>query len=174
MLNGKDSQANNRIDRIIECAVYLNWKDFAFDSSPVAVRMEYRTGPARSLKCLKLWSSVSRGHWKLVCEYWTEPNPIQRQGITFSKSYSSPGFTRMLDAIMQHQGVFSVGHTELRDRVVQITSPDEAQCVAAKREMTEALERITSRNSVGTASIAMRFAADHPSMPASVMNRRTN
>lgn len=174
MLNAKDPQAINTIDRIIECAVYLNWKDFAFDSSPVAVRMEYRTGPARSLKCLKLWSSVSRGHWKLVCEYWTEPNPIQRQGITFSKSYSSLGFTRMLDAIMQHQEAFSVRQTDLRDRMVQITSPDEAQCVAAKREMTEALQRITSRNSVGTASIAMRFAADHPAAPAPLSDPRVN
>ena len=174
MLNAKDSPANNRIDRMLECAVYLNWKDFASDSSPMAMRVEYRTGPTPSLKCLKLWSSVSRGHWKLVCEYWTQPNPIQQQGITFSKSYSSPGLTRMLNAIMQHQEVFSVRQTDLRDRLVQITSPHEAQCVAAKREMTEALQRITSRKSVGTASIAMRFAADHPAAPAPLSSRRIN
>ena len=170
----ENSQATHTIDRILECAVYLNWKDFASDSSPMAVRMEYRTGTTQSLKCLKLWSSASRSHWKFVCEYWTQPNPIQRQGITFSKSHSSPGFTRMLDVIMQHQEVFSVGHTDLRDRVVQIACPDEAQCVSAKREMTKALERITSRNSVGTASTAMRFAADHPAVPAPVSSRRIN
>jgi len=171
MLNGKDSQAANAINRILECAVYLHWKDFAFDSLPVAVRMKYRTGSTRSLKCLKLWSSVSQGHWKLVCEYWMEPNPIQRQGITFSESYLSPGFTRMLDAIMQHQEAFSVAYPELRDRVVQIASPDEAQCAAAKREMTEALQRITSRNSPGTVSMAMRFAADHPAEPTPISSR---
>ena len=174
MLNGKDSQAANAINRILECAVYLHWKDFAFDSLPVAVRMKYRTGSTRSLKCLKLWSSVSQGHWKLVCEYWMEPSPAQRQGITFSKSYSSPGFTRMLDAIMQHQGVFSVHHPELQDRVFQIASPDEAQCINAKREMTEALQRITSHTPPGKLSVAIRFAADHPPDPTPMPRRRIN
>ena len=174
MHSGNDTHSVNTIDRILECAVYLNWKDFASDSSPMAVRMEYRTGPTRSLKCVKLWSSASRGHWKLVCQYWMQPDPTHQQGVMFAKTCSSPGLTRMLDAIMQHQEVFSVACTDLRDCVVQIASPDEAQCAAAKRDMTKALERITSRNSAGTASVAMRFAADHPSVPASVSNRRIN
>lgn len=80
----------------------------------------------------------------------------------------------MLDAIMQHQEAFSVGHTELRDRVVQIASPDEAQCYAARREMTEALQRITSRNFPGIVSIPMRFAADHPAALAPASSRRIN
>ena len=80
----------------------------------------------------------------------------------------------MLDAIMHHQEVFSASRTDLRDCVVQIASPDEAQCAAAKRDMTEALERIISRNSLGTASIAMRFASDHPPLPVSISNRRVN
>lgn len=168
------TQAANTIDRILECAVYLNWKDFSSDSSPTALRLEYRSGPASSLKCLKLRSSVARGYWKLVCEYWMEPSPTQKQGITFTKTYKSPGLTRLLDAIMQHQEVFSAGETHLCDRVVLIASPDEAQCAAAKREMTEALERITSHSSPGTASVAMRFAADHPAGPAPISSRRIN
>ena len=174
MLNGKDSRTNNAIERILECALYLNWKDFAGDSSPVAVRMEYRTGSTRWLKCLKLWSSASRGHWKLVCEYWMEANPTQRQGITFSKSYSSPGFARMLDAIMQHQGAFAVTNRELRDRVVLIASPDEAQCAVARREMTEALQRITLHHAPGKLSVAIRFAADHPAHPTPNSSHRIN
>lgn len=172
MLSGKDPQAGtNSIDRILESAVYLNWKDFTSDSPPNAVRLEYRAAPTRSLKCLKLWSCVSRGHWRLVCEYWMEPDPTHQQGITFTKTYSSPGFTRMLDAIMQHQEVFSMARGDLRGWVVQIGSPDEAQCAAARRDMTEALERITSRSSAGTVSIPMRFAADHPAVPPAVSNR---
>lgn len=174
MLNAKDPQAINTIDRILECAVYLNWKDFASGSSPTALRLEYRTGPTSLLKRLKLWSSVLPGHWKLVCDYWMEPNASHQQGVMFTKTYSSPGLTRLLDAIMHHQEMFSVARTDLRDSVVQIASPDEAQCTAAKRDMTAALERIISRNSAGTASVAMRFAADHPSAPISVPNRRIN
>lgn len=174
MRSGNDTYSVNTIDRILECAVYLNWKDFASGSSPTAVRLEYQTGPTSLLKRLKLWSSVSRVHWKLVCQYWMHPNPTHEQGVMFAKTYSSPGLTRMLDAIMHHQEVFSAAGTDLRDCVVQIASPDEAQCAAAKRDMTKALERITSRNSAGTVSVAMRFAADHPSVPATVSNRRIN
>jgi len=170
MLSRQDPQATNTIDRILESAVYLNWKDFTSDSPPTAVRLEYRTALTRSLKCLKLWSCVSRGHWKLVCEYWMESDPTHQQGIMFTKTYSSPGFTRMLDAIMHHQEVFSMTRAELRGCVVQIGSPDEAQCAAAKRNMTEALERITSRSSPGTVSIPMRFAADYPAAPPAISN----
>lgn len=172
MLNAKDPQAINTIDRILECAVFLNWRDFASGSSPTAVRLEYRTGPTSLLKCLKLWSSISPGHWKLVCEYWMEPNSSHQQGVMFTKTYSSPGLTRLLDAIMHHQEMFSVASTDLRNCVVQ--TPDVAQCTAAKRDMTEALERITLRNSSGAASVAMRLAADHPSVPASVISRHIN
>ena len=174
MHSGNDTNSVNTIDRILECAVYLNWKDFTSGSSPTAVRLAYLTGPARSLKCVKLWSSASRGHWRLICQYWMQPDPTHQQGVMFTKAYSSLGLTRMLDAIMRHQEAFSVARTDLRDCVVQIASPDEAQCAAAKRDMTKALERITSRNSAGAASVAMRFAADHPSVPASVSNRRIN
>ena len=174
MLNAKGPQAINTIDRILECAVYLNWKDFASGSSPTAVRLEYRTGPTSSLKRLKLWSSVSRSHWKLVCEYWMEPNTSHQQGVMFTKTCSSPGLSRLLDAIMHHQEMFSVARTDLRDSVVQMASPNEAQSAAARRDMTAALERILSRNSAGTASVAMRFAADHPAVPAQVFSRRIN
>jgi hypothetical protein len=174
MQGRNDAPAVNKIDRMVESAIYLNWKDFSSESSPTAVRLEYQTGPARSLKCLKLWSSVSRGHWKLICEYTTQPSPTQQQGIAFTKTHSSPGFTRLLDAIMQHQAAFFVGGTDLRDRVVLIAAPDEAQCAAAKRDVTEALARITSHGSSGSASMAMRFAADHPAVPAPVSSSRIN
>ena len=174
MHSGNDTHSVNAIDRILECAVYLNWKDFNSGSSPTAVRLEYRTGPTRSLQCVKLWSSASRGQWKLVCQYWMQPDPTHQQGVMFTKTYSSPGLTRMLDAIMRHQGMFSAARPDPRDCVVQIASPNEAQCTAAKRDMTEALERITWRNSAGTASAAMRFAADHPAVPAQVSSSRIN
>lgn len=174
MPSGQDPQATNTIDRILESAVHLNWKDLTSDSPPNAVRLEYRTAPTNSLKCLKLWSCVSRGHWKLVCEYWMEAEPTHQQGIMFTKTYSSPGLTRMLDAIMHHQEAFSVARPHLHGCVVQITSPDEAECAAARRDMTESLERITSHGSPGTVSTPMRFAADHPAAPTPIPTPRIN
>lgn len=80
----------------------------------------------------------------------------------------------MLDAIMQHQGAFAVTDRELRDRVVLIASPDEAQCAVARREMTEALQRITSHHAPGTLSVAIRFAADHPAHATPNSSQRIN
>jgi len=169
MGGGKDPQVINTIVRILECAVLLNWKDFISDSLPVAMQLEYRTAPpTHSLECLKLWSSNSRGHWKLICQYWMQLKPTHRQGITFTESHSSAGLTRMLDTIMHHQEIFSVARIGLRDGAVLIASPDERQRAAAKRHMTQTLERITSRNPLGTVSMAMRFAADHPAVSTAV------
>ena len=166
MGGGKDPQSINTIDRILECAVLLNWKDFVSGSLPMAMQLEYRTGaPTRSLEFLKLWSSNSRGQRTLICEYWMQLKPTHQQGITFTGTHSSPGLTRMLDTIMHHQEIFSLARIGLRDGVVQIASPDQGERAAAKRHMTQTLERITSRNPLGTVSIAMKFAADHPAAP---------
>ena len=77
----------------------------------------------------------------------------------------------MLDAIMHHQEVFSPVRAALDDGLVQIASPDAVQFAAVKRHMVEALVRITSRKFLGGVNAAMRFAADHPSMPTSIPTR---
>src|SRR5579872_2422550 len=100
MQNGKDLPAINTIERILECAVCLNWEDFASSSLPTSMQLEYRIGTTHSLDSLKLWSSTSRGYWNLVCEYWMQSSTTHQRGITFTGAYSSPVLTHMLDAIM--------------------------------------------------------------------------
>ena len=174
MQNHKDVQAVNNIERILECAVWLNWKDFASSSLPTAMQLEYRIGPTHSLEFLKLWLSTSRGYWNLVCEYSMQSTTTHQQGITFTETYSSPSLTRMLDAIMHHQEAFSRDSTELLDGLVQVASPNETQSVAARLQMTQALERITSRKPPAEVTTAMRSAADHPTLPVSASNPRIN
>jgi hypothetical protein len=149
MQNGRDLRAINTIERILECAVCLNWKDFALNSLPMTMQLEYRSGLTHSLDSLKLWSSTSRGYWNLVCEYWMQSSTTHQQGITFTGTYSSPALTRMLDAIMHHQDAFSRDSTELLDGLVQVASPNETQSAAARLQMSQALERITSRTPPG-------------------------
>lgn len=165
MQNGTNLPALNTIGRILECAVCLNWKDLASSSLPTAMRLEYQIGPTHSLESLKLWSSTSRGYWNLVCEYSMQSSTTHQQGTTFIGAYSSPGLTRLLDAIMHHQEAFSPNSTELFDGLIQIASPDEAQSAADRLQMSRALERITSRKPAGEMTAAMRFAADHPALP---------
>ena len=174
MRKQKDVRAINSIERILECAVWLNWKDFASNSLPLAMQLEYRGGPTHSLDSLKLWSSTARGYWNLVCEYWMQSSTTHQQGITFAGTNSSPALTRMLDAIMHHQEAFSRDSTELFDGLVQVDAPDEAQSATARLQMGLALGRITSRKPPGEMTIAMRSAADHPALPLSASNRQIN
>ena len=171
MQNGTELPPINTIERILESAVCLNWKDFVSGSLPLAMQLEYRMGPSRSLESLKLWSSTSRGYWNLVCEYWMQSSATHHQGTTFTGTYSSPGLTRMLDAIMHHQQAFSFNSTNLLDGRVQVASPGEAQSAAAKLQMTGALERITSRNPPEQITAAMRSAAGHPALPLSLFEQ---
>ncbi len=171
MRNWTNPQATNAIDRVLQSAVCSNWKELSTNSSPMAMRLEYRIGSKRSLEHLKLWSSTSRGYWKLVCEYAIQTDTAHRRGITFTEPNCSPGLARMLDAIMHHQEVFSPVRAALDDGLVQIAAPDAAQFAGAKRHIVEALVRITSRKFLGDVNTAMRFAADHPSMPTSISSR---
>jgi hypothetical protein len=43
----------------------LNWTDLMESSDEGLLHMEYHTGPERSIQYLKVWSSASRGYWKL-------------------------------------------------------------------------------------------------------------
>jgi hypothetical protein len=162
MRNEEFSREVNAMERILESAVTLNWEDFTTSYTPVAMQMQYRSGPERSLEHLKLWSSASRGHWNLVCEYWVHATKTHVQGVTFSDRYSSAGLTRMLEAIMQNQQAFAVPHSDSSGGLVQIAPPNETDSIAAKHLMIEMLERITSRTSTGTVTAAIRSAANHP------------
>ena len=109
------SREMNALERVLESAVTLSWQDLATSFPPLAMQVEYRRQPDHALEHLKLWSSASRGHWKLVCEYWLHANATHSQGITFTDTYSSAGLTRMLEAIMQNQESFATPHSDFAD-----------------------------------------------------------
>lgn len=141
-IDGNHSGHEQTIDRILQCAVALNWKSLAADTA--AMQVEYRTSRQQSVEYLKLWSSSARGCWNLVCEYWMLSTPAHESGATFSGGNHSADLAWMLDAIMQHQGEFVAESTVFVDGLVQISPPTEADIVAARRDMTEALDRIGS------------------------------
>jgi hypothetical protein len=155
---------NSTFDYALHCAVTANWKDLTLGSPITAMQVEYRTGSARSLEYLKLWCSTLRGHWQLICEYWMKPTGTHQQGVTFAHTYSSTGLVRMLDVIMGHQEAFPQLSPDLLDGLVQVAAPTATQTTAANHHMTETLERITSRNSGGTTTAAMRAAAGHSAL----------
>src|SRR3954471_15169871 len=119
----KHTSENTTIDRILECAVALNWNALTQTDEVTALQVEYRVGPSHSLDYLKLWSSTTRGVWNLVCEYWMQSSSGRESGVTFSGREYSGDFTWMLDAIMQHQGAFLPGSSDFVEGLVQINRP---------------------------------------------------
>jgi hypothetical protein len=130
------------IDRILECAVALNWKDLTSFDEASSIQVEYHVGSGHSLEYLKCWSSTQRGYWHLVCEYWMKSGPIYRSGLTFNGSIYSADFVRMLDAIMQRQAAFPPSSSDFPDGLIQISRPSESFINAAQKEMTGALDSI--------------------------------
>ena len=140
----KRAPQNTSIDRILECAVALNWNALASTNEATAFQVEYRIGPDRSLDYLKLWSSTTRGVWNLVCEYWMQSTSGHESGTKFTAGNSSGDFTWMLDAIMQHQGAFLPGSRDFVDGLVQINRPTDADLASAREDMNAALGRVGS------------------------------
>jgi hypothetical protein len=132
---------NITLDRILESAVVLNWKDLLPGTRTNLVHVEYRLGPGGSLEFLKVWSSITRGHQYLVCEW----NPSAATNyVSFSNDFYSKDLAQMLESIIQHQAVFSKDLTLHRDRLVQVHPPTEEDRRSAEACMTEAFHSFVS------------------------------
>jgi len=141
--NGLDIKRTT-IDRILECAVTVNWKDLIKAQGNASMRIEYRSGPKHSLEYLKLWSSSERGYWHLLAEYWMRSSVEHRSGTTFSRGNYSADLVRMLDAVMQHQEDFLTPSPDFPDGLVQIETPSTSELSTARAEMIEAMDQIGS------------------------------
>src|SRR5690242_18598737 len=114
------------IDRILECAVTVNWQELTKAQDKSSMRMEYRTGPQNSL------------------EYWKQSTIEHRIGTTFSRGNYSADLVRMLDAVMQHQEDFVAPSRDFPDGLVQIKKPSTTELSTARVEMIAAMDQIGS------------------------------
>jgi hypothetical protein len=119
------------LDRILECAVILNWHDLMQDA-PGQVHIECTHAADRTVEFVKVWSSTLRGQWSLVCEYWMQPHVTLAAGITYRNGYSSQSLSWMLEMIMQHQGAFHSSYAPLAMDLIQVEAPSAAEIGAAR------------------------------------------
>lgn len=128
---------------MLECAVILNWEDLMQAAANSGlIQIEYPTGPSDSLEYLKIWSSGTRGYWKLVCEYQMCALPLHARGLSFSNGYYSGDLAQMLEVVMQHQDTFvrqPRGHG-----LIQIHTPTAGERVAADTSMGDVLDLVAS------------------------------
>jgi hypothetical protein len=122
-----------RMDRMLENAVILSWEDLPHDFEPDLIHIE--CAPGASLDYVKIWQSVAKGAWNLICEYWVSPRSAAAPTrLTFSNGCHSEGLAQMLEVVMQHQPDF-VPVEGPGSGSIQVTRPSEEEKQAANTGM---------------------------------------
>ncbi len=131
-----------QIDRILESAVVLSWKDLLQPSQRGLIQIEYT--PGTRLPFLKIWQLAGSGEWSLVAEYWMSRGATgtPADGMTFSNGYHSAGLAAMLEVIMQHQDHFVASLVRPWAGLIQVTPPTEQEHLAAGACMRHAYESL--------------------------------
>jgi hypothetical protein len=94
------------VERILESAIVASWLDFTRRASAGLIHIEYGCVANKTLEYPKVLSSLTRGHWLLVCEYWMSANSFHSAGIRFENGYQSEGLAQSLHVAVQHQNSF--------------------------------------------------------------------
>jgi hypothetical protein len=131
------------LGRILESAVIVSWTDLMKDAKSGLIHLQYAFARDGSLEYLKLWSSTTRGHWRLACEYWTSASTFHGKGIHFENGFRSEGLTQTLEFVMQHQQAFSASVDFGRTGLLQIQVPTEEESTAAATSVREAFCRVS-------------------------------
>ena len=61
---------NGNLERIPESAVVISWDDLMRGLPTGLIHIEYGFAAGGTLDYRKIWSSFTRGHWLLACQYW--------------------------------------------------------------------------------------------------------
>lgn len=125
-------------------AVVLNWNDLMPESAAGQVQIEYHVGLAGSVEFVKVWGAIIRGHWGLICSYWTHSGSSSQSGLQFANGHESGTLHGMIESIMQHQNLFPVETAPGTDGMIQISPPTEQERISALLQITDALrDRLT-------------------------------
>jgi len=132
---------NSNLERILESAIVVSWADLVHDAQTGLIHIEYGFAPAGTLDYLKVWSSITRGHWLLACEYWMSASTFHSTGVHFSNGYKSEGLSQILEFVMEHQREFLLPANRGRQGLLQIPTPTAAESAAAGALVNDAFDR---------------------------------
>jgi hypothetical protein len=133
---------NGDLERILESAVVVSWADLTRGTPTSLIQIEYGFTVGGTLDYLKLWSSLTRGHWLLACQYWMSANTFHDAGIGFENGYKSEGLAHILEFTMQHQNSFVLPPNLGRQGLLQISTPTAEEMAAAEALVNEAFDRL--------------------------------
>lgn len=141
---------NPNLERILESAIVVSWADLVRDAQTGLIHIEYGFAPAGTLDYLKVWSSITRGHWLLACEYWMSPSTFHSTGVHFSNGYKSEGLSQILEFVMEHQREFLLPANLGRQGLLQIPTPTPAESAVASALVNDAFDhRLIARPAHG-------------------------
>jgi len=135
---------NPNLERILESAVVMSWDDLMRGAHAGVIHIEYGFAAVGTLDYLKVWSSLTRGHWVLACEYWMSANTFHAAGLGFDNGYQSEGLAHILQVAMQHQNSFVLPPNLGRQGLLQISTPTAEESVAAAALINEAFDRLAA------------------------------
>jgi hypothetical protein len=138
------NHVNQNLEQVLQSAIVVSWRDLMHGSQTGLIHIEYGFASGGTLDYLKLWSSVSRGHWLLACEYWMSASTFHRTGVHFDNGYHSQGLSHILESVMQHQGTFTLPTDLGRQGLLQVPTPTAEESAAATMLVNEALSRLDS------------------------------
>lgn len=127
------------LDRALEYTVIQSWDELMPDRTSGLIHLEYQTGENGLTDFLKVWASIVRGSWKLVCELWMRPLWSHSTGLRFENDYHSEAFAKNLEFIMVQEETFP----RLPEKVglIQIYPPTQTERREANRWMNLAFNR---------------------------------
>src|SRR5207237_2509584 len=129
------------LERILESAVIVTWADLMHGTQTGLIHIEYGFGSNDTLDYVKVWSSISPGHWLLACEYWMSASTFHGAGVRFENGYQSEHLAQILEILMQHQSAFTLPPNLGRQGLLQISTPTQEASTEATRSVTKALDR---------------------------------
>lgn len=136
---------NVRLEQILESAVIMSWADLMRGAKAGLIHIEYGfASDGGTLDYLKVWSSLTRGHWLLACDYWMSANNFHSAGISFENGYQSEGLAQILEFVMQHQNSFVLPPNLGRQGLLQISTPTVEESAAAAALINEVFGPLTS------------------------------
>lgn len=133
------------LDKVLESATVVSWTDLMRGAQTGVIHIEYGFAPGDTLDYLKVWSSISRGHWLLACGYWMTVSTFHDGGIHFENGYRSDGLAQILESVMQHQSAFILPVNMGRQGLLQIATPTEEETATAATSVRDAYECIKSK-----------------------------
>ena len=135
---------NKSLERALESAIIVSWTDLMHGAQTGLIHIEYGFAAGGTLDYLKVWSSLSRGHWLLACQYWMSANTFHGAGVCFDNGYESEGLAHILEFVMQHQNSFVLPPNLGRQGLLQIPTPTERESAAAAIAVNEAIHSCSS------------------------------